>query len=184
MWQPLKERILRRLALRENITTGSRFHVGPRSVLWAPRGLRIGDDVYIGKNVTIEVDGEIGDGVLIANNVGIVGRQDHDIRECGASIRRAAWVGEEPERLSRATYVGSDVWIGFGAVVLSGVRIGDSAIVAAGAVVREDVAPNQIVSGNPASPIAERFAPEVLGSHWQALKASGVRIRHDEGRPS
>lgn len=183
MLQPLKERVLRRLAVRENITTGARFHVGPRSVLWAPQSLRIGDDVYIGKNVTIEVDGEIGDGVLIANNVGIVGRQDHDIRECGSPIRRAAWVGDEPQRLSRATYVGSDVWIGFGAVVLSGVRIGDSAIVAAGAVVREDVAPNQIVSGNPATSIGHRFAPGVLDEHWGALRAVGVRVRGEQGRP-
>src|SRR3712207_4483152 len=59
--------LLRRLAVRTNVSVGARFHVGPNSVLWAPRSLTVGDDVYVGKNVTIEVDGAIGDGVLMAN---------------------------------------------------------------------------------------------------------------------
>jgi len=53
--------------------------------------------------------------------------------------------------------IGSDVWIGYEAVVLSGVTIGDGAIIAARAVVSRDVPPYTIVGGVPARPIRRRF---------------------------
>ena len=58
--------------------------------------------------------------------------------------------------------VGNDVWIGYEAVILSGVRIGDGAIVAARAVVAGDVEPYTIVGGVPAKPIRKRFTPETI----------------------
>ncbi|MEV4126806.1 CatB-related O-acetyltransferase [Nocardia sp. NPDC049707] len=57
------------------------------------------------------------------------------------------------------TVVGNDVWFGYGATVLPGVRIGDGAIIAAGALVTADVPPYTIVGGNPATPIRRRFDP-------------------------
>ena len=56
--------------------------------------------------------------------------------------------------------VGSDVWIGYEAVILSGVTIGDGAIVGARAVVTKDVPPYTIVGGVPAKPIRKRFSEE------------------------
>lgn len=53
--------------------------------------------------------------------------------------------------------VGNDVWIGYEAVVLSGVTIGDGAIIGTRAVVTKDVPPYTIVGGVPASPIRKRF---------------------------
>lgn len=53
--------------------------------------------------------------------------------------------------------IGNDVWIGFEAVVMAGVRIGDGAIVAARAVVTRDVPPYTIVGGVPAREIRKRF---------------------------
>lgn len=53
--------------------------------------------------------------------------------------------------------VGSDVWIGTKAIILSGVKIGQGAIVSAGAVVTKDVPPYAIVGGNPARVIKYRF---------------------------
>lgn len=53
--------------------------------------------------------------------------------------------------------IGNDVWIGFEAVVMAGVRIGDGAIVGARAVVTKDVPPYTIVGGVPARPIRRRF---------------------------
>ena len=58
--------------------------------------------------------------------------------------------------------IGSDVWIGYEAVILSGVRIGDGAIVAARAVVTGDVEPYTIVGGVPAKPIRKRFDPDTI----------------------
>jgi virginiamycin A acetyltransferase len=55
------------------------------------------------------------------------------------------------------TVVGNDVWFGYGATVLPGVRIGDGAIIAAGAMVTSDVPPYTIVGGNPARPLRQRF---------------------------
>ena len=58
--------------------------------------------------------------------------------------------------------VGSDVWIGYEAVILAGVTIGDGAIVAARAVVTQDVPPYTIVGGVPARPIRKRFSDQEI----------------------
>jgi virginiamycin A acetyltransferase len=55
------------------------------------------------------------------------------------------------------TIVGNDVWIGYEAVIMPGVRIGDGAIVAAEAVVTRDVPPYGVVAGNPARLVRTRF---------------------------
>lgn len=53
--------------------------------------------------------------------------------------------------------IGNDVWIGYEAVILSGVTIGDGAIIGTRAVVTKDVPPYTIVGGVPAKPIRKRF---------------------------
>ena len=58
--------------------------------------------------------------------------------------------------------IGNDVWIGYNAIILSGVKIGDGAIVATGAVVTKDVKPYEIVGGIPAKVIRKRFSDEVI----------------------
>ena len=58
--------------------------------------------------------------------------------------------------------VGNDVWIGYEAVVLAGVTIGDGAVVGARAVVTRDVPPYTIVGGVPAKPIRRRFDGGVI----------------------
>lgn len=58
--------------------------------------------------------------------------------------------------------IGNDVWIGYDAVIMAGVTIGDGAIIGARAVVTKDVAPYSIVGGVPAREIRKRFAPEVI----------------------
>jgi virginiamycin A acetyltransferase len=61
------------------------------------------------------------------------------------------------------TVVGNDVWFGHRSTVMPGVRIGDGAIVAAGAVVTADVPPYTIVGGNPARRIRQRFDDADVG---------------------
>lgn len=58
--------------------------------------------------------------------------------------------------------IGSDVWIGAEAMILSGVTIGHGAVVGARSVVAKDVPPYGIVVGNPARLVKYRFAPEVV----------------------
>ena len=58
--------------------------------------------------------------------------------------------------------VGNDVWIGYNATIMAGVRIGDGAIIAANATVVRDVAPYSVVGGNPASIIRTRFDEDTI----------------------
>jgi acetyltransferase-like isoleucine patch superfamily enzyme len=73
---------------------------------------------------------------------------------------------ERPIRLQgiymRDVEVGSNVWIGYGACVLRGVRVGDNAIVGTNSVVTKDVPANAVVAGIPARVIRMREAPEQL----------------------
>lgn len=62
------------------------------------------------------------------------------------------------------TVVGHDVWIGFEALIMPGVRIGNGAIVSSRSVVVADVPAYTIVGGNPAKPIRQRFAPDEIAA--------------------
>ena len=60
------------------------------------------------------------------------------------------------------TVIGNDVWIGYGVVIMPGVRIGDGAIIAAKSVVTKDIQSYTIVGGNPAKLIRQRFSDEIV----------------------
>jgi acetyltransferase-like isoleucine patch superfamily enzyme len=170
IWQ----HIYRLYGVRANVKIGKHVHIGIGSILWAPRLLEVGNEVYIGKGCTIEVDGQIGDYVLIANQVGLVGRLDHDFHAIGTPMRYAPWIGDPDYRgkgKDEKIIVENDVWIGHGAIILSGVYIGRGAIIAAGSVVTRPVERYVIVAGVPAKPIGLRFSPEEIVKHEQALFA-------------
>lgn len=75
--------------------------------------------------------------------------------------------------------IGSDVWVGARSMILSGVTVGDGAIVAAGAVVTKDVAPFTIVGGVPARDLRRRFpealATELFATQWWNAPMSSLR---------
>ncbi|MDF1694821.1 MAG: CatB-related O-acetyltransferase [Saprospiraceae bacterium] len=60
------------------------------------------------------------------------------------------------------TIIGNDVWIGYNATILAGVKIGDGAIIATNATVTKDVEPYTIVGGNPAKEIRKRFSEDEI----------------------
>ncbi len=74
----------------------------------------------------------------------------------------------DPDRMSgyqpdtRDTIIGHDVWIGYGALILPGTRIGNGSIIGAGSVVRGDIPPYAIVTGNPAEVRRYRFEADVI----------------------
>lgn len=74
----------------------------------------------------------------------------------------------DPDRMSgyqpdtRDTVIGHDVWIGYGALILPGAQIGNGAIVGAGSVVRGQVPPYAVVTGNPAKVRRYRFDRDVI----------------------
>ena len=123
--------------------------------IWSPhKDVSFGHHVQFGSNCMIQCDIEFGNYVLSASNVSFVGKDDHLFDKVGTTI----WNSGRGD--SYKTYIGNDVWIGHGAIIMGGVKIGDGAIVAAGAVVTKDVPPCTIVGGNPAKVIKNRFSTE------------------------
>ena len=111
---------------------------------------RAGSHVFIGRGTIFDLVGElaIGEGTLIAPGCFIT---DHNHK-----TRADKPILHQPCE-HRGVSIGSDVWIGAKAVILPGVRIGDGAVVAAGAVVTHDVEPMSIVGGVPARLIRKRL---------------------------
>lgn len=128
--------------------------------------MTIGNRVQFGQNCRIQCDIEFGNSILMAHDVAFVGKDDHKTNIPGKTI----WYSGRAD--SQKTYVGNDVWIGHGAIIVAGVHIGDGSIIAAGSVVVKDVEPCTIVGGNPARFIKNRFrTEEETEKHLQYLKA-------------
>lgn len=73
--------------------------------------------------------------------------------------------------------IGNDVWIGYEAVVMAGVHIGDGAIIASRAVVTKDVPPYTIVGGTPAKKIRMRFDEDTIAQLQELNGGTGVLMR-------
>jgi len=146
------------------IRTGKHIHCQWSTVLWSPhRHIVLGDYVGIGSRCLFQADTEIGNKVMIACHVAFLNSDDHRYNLVG----KAMWDSGRGDKYK--IVVEDDVWIGHGAILLSPVRIGRGAIVAAGSVVVKDVPPYTIVGGNPAKPIKMRFTPEQIEEHDRIL---------------
>jgi acetyltransferase-like isoleucine patch superfamily enzyme len=111
--------------------------------------IELGREVFVGFDSEFDISESlrIGDGVLVAPGCFIT---DHNHRH-SASMTIASQGCE-----SRSVQIGDDVWLGAHVVVLPGVTIGRGAIVAAGAVVTQDVVPMSVVAGVPARVVSVR----------------------------
>ncbi len=135
--------------------------VGAFSVIWCGDDehghlkdgrLIIGKNVYIGDHCCIRASGcpvTIGDNTLIANGVTIVSA-NHGIR------RDQLITGQPWEADGKEVVIGCDVWVGAHVTILPGVTVSDGSIIAAGAVVRSFVPPNEIWGGVPAKKLRDR----------------------------
>lgn len=144
------------------------FHAGRGVVLWAKHNISIGRNFYIGRNSQIECDAIIGNNVIFANYVALIGRYDHHYLQIGIPTRLATQIRDKDyawKGLDSKVVIEDDVWIGYGAIILSGVKIGAGSIVAAGSVVTSNVEPYAIVGGNPAKFIKFRFSEEEIKIH-------------------
>ncbi len=104
--------------------------------------LHLGSDVYANVGLTVVDDGEVfvGDRVMFAPNVTITttGHPVHpELREGGGQF-------------TAAVHIEDDVWIGAGAIVLPGVRIGHGSVIGAGSVVTSHIPPMVVAAGSPA----------------------------------
>jgi len=128
-------------------------------------GIEIGDHCYIGPGAKIwsSLPLKIGDRVFISHGVNI---HDTDSHSLSASERHARFLEKMAhgkhllaERKKRAAIrIEDDVWIGFNAVLLKGVRIGRGAVIGAGAVITKNVDPYTVVVGNPQRVVGQSSA--------------------------
>lgn len=122
--------------------------------------IEIGDHCYVGEGTRIWSlsNVKLGNRVFLSHGVNV---HDNDAHSLSAAERHRHF--RELVQLGQATFIenvavsnveiGDDVWIGFNATILKGVRIGEGAIVGACSTVTRDVAPYTIVAGNPAVPV-------------------------------
>lgn len=123
------------------ISIGNWCYVGEGARLWSAKSICIGDRV------------------LISHNVNIFDSMTHPLSSADRHLHfRAIIETGHPASIDlgeREIVIGDDVWIGAGAILLRGVRIGLGAVIGAGAVVTHDVEPFSVVAGNPARVIRE-----------------------------
>lgn len=118
--------------------------IGEGSMVMPPLNCVCANQVTIGKNVMIMNNClmmsrggiTIDDDVMIAANAQLISN-NHDLHDHALLV-------------CKPVHICRNAWIGAGATILPGVTVGENAVVAAGAVVTKDVAPNTIVGGNPA----------------------------------
>lgn len=132
------------------VYTWTAFNVEPDGVV------EVGADaVLVGAALMCAQRIEIGRRVVLSYNTVVA---DSDFHPIDPELRRQDAIANAPHGdrdarppiAARPTIIEDDAWIGIGAIVLKGVRIGAGARVAAGAVVTADVAPGATVAGNPA----------------------------------
>ncbi|HJW34258.1 MAG TPA: acyltransferase [Holophagaceae bacterium] len=134
------------------VVIGDRCAIAAQTFLHGP--ITLGDEVSVNARATLDGGAKgitIGRGTRIASGAAIYAF-DH-----GLAPERS--IREQPVT-SRGIQIGEDVWIGANAGITDGVRIGDHAVVAMGAVVTRDVPPWAIVGGVPARVIGDRRETE------------------------
>lgn len=143
---------------KSNITIGNNTFVRGELLIFAHGGkLEIGDWCYIGGQTKIwsAKNISIGDNVLISHNVNIHDNNAHPLNavERAKQYQEIVTTGHSNKYINlneKAIIIKDNAWIGFNAIILKGVTIGEGAIVGAGSVVTEDVPDYAVVAGNPA----------------------------------
>ena len=164
--RPVQSGILRRLLKRRGIITEFPMTISTDVVGEYPvevgcveigKNVRIGRHTYFSQGVVWR-DAVIGRYCSISYNV-LIGAPQHQISHLSTHPN----FDRTPEGADGlTTVIGNDVWIAGDVVIRRGTRIGDGAIVGAGAVVLKDVPPYSIVAGVPAKVIRYRFGEEVI----------------------
>ena len=130
------------------------------------RGVELGRDVFIGTDVIIET--------AYPKLVSMGDRASLSVRTIVMAHNRGDAVSSDQQPTVR---IGSDVYVGAGAIILPGVTLGEGAVVAAGSVVSRPVPPRTVVRGNPARPVASCEVPLTAGYRKFAAGLRSIRGR-------
>lgn len=134
----------------------------------------IADDFcYVGPNCIIYPKVSIGKYTLIANNVSIIG-DDHVYSNPTMPI----YFSGRPK--IKETILGEDVWIGANTIIITGIKIGNGAIIGAGSVVTKDIPAYSIYAGVPAKFVKMRFNESEISVHKQMLKNKNLAWNYCE----
>jgi maltose O-acetyltransferase len=125
-----------------NIEKGADFGSG--------KYISIGDRSGIGVDCILSGEINIGNDVMMGPRCALLSR-NHKFTRLDVPMNTQGYDDMKPITIN------SDVWIGYGVIILGGVDIGEGSIIAAGAVVTKNVPPNSIVGGNPAKKIGSRI---------------------------
>jgi acetyltransferase-like isoleucine patch superfamily enzyme len=148
------------IAPKGRVKFGRFVWIGDRTKVRCHEGLvEIGSKTVMGQECTITAYQHIriGEQCVIADKAMFIDF-DHGVVEVERPIRRQGIYKRDVE-------VGSNVWIGYGACILRGVRVGDNAVIGTNSVVTKDVPANAVVGGIPARVLRMRKAPELL--RWE-----------------
>ncbi len=121
--------------------------------------VKIGRGTYLRRDVFVDDYTEIGRYCSIANDV-IIAASEHPITNF--STHPISYDVENYPNKENKTIIGNDVWLGTRAIIKKGVKIGDGAVVAAGAIVTKNVPPYAVVAGVPTKIIKNRFDDEII----------------------
>lgn len=171
----LRNFLLIKTAFRQH-EIGPGFHAGRQVYFYAKNRIKIGKNFYIGRYSEISCNAEIGDNVIFANFVALIGKYDHHYQTVGVPIRLSSQIRDGDyswKGLGSQVVIEDDVWVGYGVRIMSGVTIGKGSVIAAGSVVTKDVEPLSIYGGVPARKISDRFESEEESQrHLQFLNES------------
>lgn len=149
------------------VLRGQHVHCQLSTRFWSARKhIHLGNYVGIGHGCTFQSNIDIGDKVMIANNVAILSSDDHHYDVVGKTM----WDSGRGDKYM--VRVEDDVWIGYGSIILSPVTIGRGSIIAAGSVVTKDVPRYSIVGGIPARVLKMRFSTEEIDRHERIIAES------------
>lgn len=128
--------------------------------------VKIGDYTYGNINCLMNDNNArliIGSFVSIAPGVTFALSSEHNMNSISTYPFKHVLINGANEALTKGDIIiADDVWIGYNAIILSGVHIGQGAVIAAGAVVSHDVPPYAVVGGVPAKIIKYRFKKEII----------------------
>lgn len=153
---------------------GSNVHISHSSdITW--QNVTIGNNVYLGPNTMIistRAEVIMHDNIMFGPGVTII-TGDHRFDILGRTMISITESEKLPEN-DQDVIINSDVWIGANATILKGVTIGEGSIVAAGALVINDVPEYSIVGGVPAKVIGKRFSDEDIPRHKEMLAHNSI----------